>query len=43
MDRIMEWVFTANIHPYQIAAGLLAVYLLLGFAELCYGKLKGGR
>ena len=43
MDRIMEWVFTANIHPYQVAALIVGTCVLYSFCQLCYGKAKGGR
>ena len=43
MDRIMEWVFTANIHPYQIAVFIVGACVSYGLCETFYGKLKGGR
>ncbi len=40
MTPLMEWMFTANLHPYQIIFGMVLVGLLYEFLESCYGKLR---
>ncbi len=40
MNSIMEWVFTANLHPYQIVFWTVAGAFVWNFLEGCYGKLR---